>query len=111
LLIANVVPPFKTETEKTALEWNPTALAVMDRSPDPAALLKQIVQRFSPMSWSGSRAAIMESRLPLLKQLESHADPRIAETAREESLRFKQQVEREREWEKENDRATDERFE
>jgi hypothetical protein len=73
--------------------------------------LKQLVQRFAPMSWSGSRAAIMESRLPLLKQLESHANPRIAEVAREEGLRFQQQVEKERKWETENDRSTDERFE
>jgi hypothetical protein len=111
LLVANVVPPFKTETEKTALEWNPTVLALLDRSPDPVASLKQLVQRFAPMSWSGSRAAIMESRLPLLKQLESHANPRIAEVAREEGLRFQQQVEKERKWETENDRSTDERFE
>lgn len=83
----------------------------MERSPDPVAFLKQLVQRFSPMSWSGSRAAIMESRLPLLKQLESHVNPRIGEVAREEGLRFQRQIEQERKWETENDRSTDERFE
>jgi hypothetical protein len=50
-------------------EWTPVAMEMLKRSPDPLAVLKTFVLRFSPTSWWGSRAAIVESRLGLLDRL------------------------------------------
>jgi hypothetical protein len=111
LVAAAVVPLFQTERDAPPGDFSVSALSLLERAPDPVEFLKIFVHRFRPMSWSGSRAAIMETRLPLLQKLEGHADPRIADFAKEEGPRLTQEVERERRWETENDRDSDERFE
>jgi hypothetical protein len=111
LAAAAVVPQFQNVGETSNREFSASAMGLLERAPDPVEFLKIFVHRFRPMSWSGSRAAIMESHIPLLKALESHADHRIADIAKLEGLRLTQEAERERLWETENDRNSDGRFE
>ena len=53
----------------------------------------------------------MESRLPLLKELEANDDPAVAQFAKDQAIRLKHEVASERKWETELDRDKDERFE
>jgi hypothetical protein len=111
-LMAKVMPFFEGQTDQPSeCSWSATALAILDQAPDRVTTLRQFVCRFRPMSWSGSRAAVMETRLPLLRQLESHADPALVAFAKAEGARFKKEIDRERERETQEDKANDERFE
>jgi len=104
-------PNRQAETEAPALSWSETALALLDKAPKKADVLKKLVRHFRPMSWSGSRAAIMEARLPLLKLLEEHPDAAIVAFAKADGQRLKEEIAQERKHETERDKATDERFE
>jgi hypothetical protein len=108
--IARAISYFRTG-ENGSLEWTPLALELMRRSPDRISILKTFAGRFAPSSWSGSRAAIIESRLILLEQLGPLDDAVVADYAREFLPSLREQVSREREWENKRDSDRDERFE
>jgi hypothetical protein len=111
-VVASVIPWFQGQEDQPSQSvWSAAALALLDKAPDRIAVLRQFVRRFRPMSWSGSRAATMETRLPLLRQLESHADSAVAAFAKAEEALFKKEIDQERERETQDDKANDERFE
>ncbi len=82
----------------------------LERAPDPAVVLDQFILRFMPSSgWSGSLAAILESRAILLDQLEEFATLGAAVT--QEKRRLLEWIAKERRSETAMDRQRDERFE
>jgi hypothetical protein len=107
---ASVVTLFRQESRKP-LQWSDTAQALLRRAPDPVAVLKRYVARFRPGSWSGSLAAAMEAPLTPLRGLEEDQNRAIAEFAKAEALRLRQEIERIRQRETEDDKQSDERFE
>jgi hypothetical protein len=98
------------EDEKSA-GWSSDALTIIEAAPDPAKALDVFFDRFMPMSWSGSRADILASRLVMIEALAQHAKPQIAEWAKARAPEFAQTVEKERAEEVRRDRNRDERFE
>jgi hypothetical protein len=113
-LMARVVSMFAGKADQPAapaMKWRDGATALLEKAPDKAEILKILVRRFRPRSWSGSRAAVMETRVPLFKALEGHPDPAIAAFARTEGERFRKEIELEKKHETEHDKETDERFE
>jgi hypothetical protein len=84
---------------------------MLKRAPDVLAVLKQFVGRFSPTSWMGSRAAIVEARLSLFGQLDELVDVSISEFIREARAELVEDIARSRKWETERDSERDERFE
>lgn len=113
-LMAKVVSVFAgkaADAEAPALKWSDAATALLEKAPDKIEILKIFIQRFRPMSWSGSRAAVMEARLPLLTAMGKHREGVFATIARVEAERFKQEIELERKHETERDKEADERFE
>jgi hypothetical protein len=110
--MASVIPVFEGKQDQPSpLGWSAAALAILDKAPDRVAALRQFVGRFRPRSWSGSRAAAMETRLPLLRQLETHADSDVATFAKADGARLRKEIDQERERETKDDKANDERFE
>jgi hypothetical protein len=109
--LAQVVPLYKGKEDAGQLDWNPAALALLDKAPDHVAVLQQFVRRFRPMRWSGSRAVAMATRLPLLAQLENHPDPTVADFAKADGARLRTEIVNERARETKDDKANDERFE
>jgi hypothetical protein len=109
--MASAITLFRPGEEKATLEWSETAEVLLDRAPDRLAVLKEYVRRFQPHTYSGSLAAVMEGPLAPLNRLEEHADPAVAEFAKMEGVRLRQEVEEVRRHETEEDRQTDERFE
>jgi hypothetical protein len=111
-LMAGVVPVFEGQQDQPLpLGWSAAALAILDKAPDRVAALRQFVFRFRPRTWSGSRAAVMETRLPLLRQLETHADAEVAAFAKADGLRLWKEIDQERARETRDDKESDERFE
>ncbi len=108
--IANAISCFRAGKD-SPVGWTPIALKLLEVAPDPLAVLEVYIERFSPRSWSGSRAAIMESRVRLLDNLEHHSNPAIAARAVQKRPELQADVARTREWETMHDRERDERFE
>jgi hypothetical protein len=109
--IASIIPMFSNHKENSSSGWSTLALEILRHAPNKLSVLERFVGRFRPMSWSGSRAAIMESRLPMLAELESYPDADVAQYGREQGIVLKEEIVRERERETKHDRNTDERFE
>jgi hypothetical protein len=91
--------------------WSEQAKALLASAPDPRSVLAVFIERFRPMSWSGSRAALMEANARLLDNLESNASFDLIPFVTEAKAKLAQEVARERLWETQQDRARDERFE
>jgi len=97
--------------ETGARRWTNIALALLKKAPNRVAVLKEFVRRFSPLSWSGSRATIVASNAKLLDELEGDSDPAFIEFVAQEKVRLGKEIEAERRLESSADRARDERFE
>jgi hypothetical protein len=69
------------------------------------------IERFQPMSWSGSRAALMEANARLLDSVAPYVPSGLMPFVSEAKVQLAQMVARERQRETEQDRARDERFE
>jgi hypothetical protein len=109
--MASVISYVRGSEEDSASQWSAIALEFLRRAPEAVAVVRVFARRFRPLSWSGSRAAILEGRQVLLSELEASADPALAAFAKEEGVRFATEVEAERKSEAAEDRKSDERFE
>lgn len=109
--LAAVVKFADADDDEAGTVWSPTAEKIIDAAPAPTDVLNVFLSRFSPMSWSGSRADIMASRVRLMETLLIHKRPDVVRWAEENLPRFKLLVENERGHEAQRDRGRDERFE
>jgi hypothetical protein len=91
--------------------WSEQARALLTSTSDPRSVLAVLVARFRPMSWSGSRAALMEANARLLDSLESHDSSDLSPFVAEVKAQLAQEIARERQRETNDDRERDERFE
>jgi len=91
--------------------WSDQAMVLLLNAPDFRSVLAEFVRRFRPMSWSGSRAALMEANVPLLEILEAEVPEEFLPTIAAAKNQLEQDVAIERQYETERDRARDERFE
>jgi hypothetical protein len=60
---------FDSAANKVPSGWSTKARRLLERAPDRVAVLERFIQRFSPTSWWGSRAAIMEASTKAFSQL------------------------------------------
>lgn len=102
---------YYTASKDGKLEWTPLAIEMLSRAPDPMAVLETFVGRFSPGSWSGSRAAIIETRLGLLDQLGQLKNMFPVGNITRIRSQLVDSIKQERKWENERDSSRDERFE
>lgn len=91
--------------------WTEIAHHVIRQAPDTISVLEILFTRFSPRSWSGSRAAIMRTRVILLEQLCIDENEQIRRWSKTALAEFQARIEREQETEADYDRRRDERFE
>lgn len=92
-------------------EWTPLAIEMLNRAPNPLVVLETFIARFSPTSWSGSRAAIIESRLGLLDRLSQLENTPLVDYVSKIRSELMDDIAKDRKWENERDSARDERFE
>ncbi|MGM4923430.1 hypothetical protein AB8A31_11030 [Tardiphaga sp. 804_B3_N1_9] len=108
--ISRVISYHATSTDGV-VDWTPLAVEMFKRAPDPLVVLATFVERFSPKIWSGSRAAIVESRLPLLDRLKELENTSFADYVTQKRPELVDEIVRIRRWENERDSERDERFE
>jgi hypothetical protein len=110
-VVAASIVAYREGENKDQFEWIPLSLTIIDNAPDAVAVLNEFKGKFRPMSWSGSRADIMQRRLSLISSLKSHKNPIVSEWARNEERVFKEEIISERQWEEKDNRSRNERFE
>ena len=108
--IAACCRAFKSDDE-AKLEWSTLAVQLLRHTPATAGVLSELVQRITPMSWSGSRAMIIRKRAELLDELPSLTGTVTTGMIAPIKQRLLEIAEREARQEREEDRARDERFE
>ncbi|MBH5373518.1 hypothetical protein [Bradyrhizobium glycinis] len=102
---------FKRPANNEPHEWLPLASKLLTKAPDPHAILKEIVRRLRPWSWSGSLATQLEGRLKLLEQLPAGHGPQIADGLNKAKSDFQEWIAKERRNEAAESRERDSRFE
>ncbi len=110
-LAASFVTFARRNDERGPQVWSEHARALLAHAPDPERVLAEFIERFRPMSWSGSRAALIEANARLLDSLETDVSARLTTILTDARAQLARDVVREREWETAEDRARDERFE
>jgi hypothetical protein len=102
---------FQPSGENGLRQWTSTARKILDRASDRIEVLKSFVGQFSPMSWTGSHAAILESNAKYLEELAQHEDHAVRQFIAQEKIRLGELVRSGRRTEALFDRQRDERFE
>jgi len=110
-VVATSIVAYRQGENNDQFEWTPLSLTIIDNAPDAVAVLNGFKRAFRPMSWSGSRADIMEKRLSLISSLKSHQNPIVSEWACHEEKMFKDEIRSERQGEGQHNRSRNERFE
>jgi hypothetical protein len=102
---------YHSASKEGGIEWTPLAIEMLKRAPNPVTVLETFVDRFWPKLWSGSLAAIIESRLGLLDRLGEVKNASLEEFATRIRPQLVDDIDRMRKSEDECDSARDERFE
>lgn len=69
--------PTPDQNGRPVLAWSPIALELLSRAPKIHDVLISFSSVFIPRSWIGSRADMIDGRLPLLDTLEQHLNPAV----------------------------------
>ncbi|HWR34376.1 MAG TPA: hypothetical protein VN622_00725 [Clostridia bacterium] len=110
-LLAAAITPFRGADELGKRSWTALAMSLLDHAPDKVQVLREYVAKFVPMSWSGSRWAIIETNLRLLDDLKSNFEGSVHDFILMQRERLLREIEFDKEWELSRSRAKDERFE
>jgi hypothetical protein len=111
-LATAVAPLFKRPSDKAPLEWTSLTKQLLLKSPNPQAVLRELVYRLYPRGgWSGSLAEKLESRLTLLSQLDIDGVAAIAPALEAAKQELARRIDAERRAEMEESRADSGRFE
>ena len=92
-------------------EISPQALGFLNAAPCPEEVVEAYLEYLAPMSWSGSRADIMENRLKSVETLVDHPAAEVRHTIARLAPGIRAKIGRIREAEQEEERERDQRFE
>jgi hypothetical protein len=109
--VASAIHAFSETAESQNVSWQPIVYAILKNAPELEVVLGRLVDSIRPMSWSGSRADIMQKRSVLFQSLYDHENPKISEWAKKQYTSLQEAVEKEREWEARNYSDRNESFE
>ncbi|CAN7718869.1 hypothetical protein [Mesorhizobium caraganae] len=98
------------DTDKT-ISISQVVVALLRHAPDKQAIMNVVVPRLLPSSWGGSRADIVERRLPLLRSLKPAGDQEIEKAIGAADAKLRELVYAERRREAADERADSESFE
>jgi hypothetical protein len=102
---------FKRPANNEPHEWLPLPVKLLAKAPDPRAVLKEIVRRLHPTSWSGSLATKLEGRLRLLERLPIDQTPALSDARNAAMAVFQERIVTERKHEATASRSRNRRFE
>jgi len=110
-LVASTMKAFKKSDEKGKYEWKPFVYTIFDKAPVLENVLEHLADALRPMSWSGSRADILQRRAVLYQNLYEHDNEEVVAWAKSRHTKLQEEIRNEREREDQQDRGRDESFE
>jgi hypothetical protein len=110
-LVASAMKAFKKSDETGKYEWKPFVYTIFDKAPALDDVLEQLADALRPMSWSGSRADILQKRAVLYQNLYEHDNEEVVAWARSRYTKLQEEIRNEREREDQQDRGRNESFE
>ena len=108
-LLASIITPY--QSNEKSIKWTPLAIELLNSCPEPAKVLDEYLTSFSPNGWTGSRAKILESRLPLFQPLIDSTNEEISAWGIAKKVQWEAYIASEYERETERDSESNERFE
>ncbi|WP_300179722.1 hypothetical protein [uncultured Aliivibrio sp.] len=108
-VLASIITPY--QSNEKSIKWTPLAIELLNSCPEPAKVLDEYLTSFSPNGWTGSRAKILESRLPLFQPLIDSTNEEISTWAIAKKVQWEAYIASEYERETERDSESNERFE
>lgn len=111
-IAASIITFSAIESKENGLPvWSEQAKGLFAQAPEPEKVLKAFIKRFRPMSWSGSRAAIIEKNAHLLDSVAPLIPSSLESFINDIKAELKQEIADEYRRENERDRTRDEKFE
>ena len=102
---------FRKSDKTGKYEWKPFIYMIFDKAPVLEDVLNHLANKFSPMSWTGSRANILQDRAVLYQDFYEHDKNEVAAWARSEHTKLQERIRKDRELENQENREQNERFE
>lgn len=102
---------WEKDSDDGDIELTPAAVEFLEASPHKEAVLMAYASQLEPMSWSGSRADIMQNRTKSFQVFAHHPNPDIAKAAGDAIKEITKRIDAERKWEKRRDEEREQRFE
>jgi hypothetical protein len=111
--VAPNISPFArgSQDNDEVREISAQALGFLNAAPRPEEVVEAYLEYLAPMSWSGSRADIMESRLKSIETLIDHPAPEVRHSIVRLAPGIRARIARIRQAEQEEERERDQRFE
>lgn len=109
--IAGAVDLFVTFSGERSVTISDAGRQLLEASPNPDQVLRVYAGRITPNSWSDSRAAIMERNREALATFTNHMNPEIASSTIQIMADSLSWIEKERERERRDDEANEQKFE
>jgi pimeloyl-ACP methyl ester carboxylesterase len=108
-VLASIITPY--QSNEKSIKWTPLAIEVLNTCPEPVKVLDEYLASFSPNGGTGSRAKILESRLPLFQPLIDSTNEEISAWGIAKKVQWEAYIASEYEREVEHDIDRNERFE
>ncbi len=109
--VACAVPLFETTDDEKTVSISEMSKRFLEASPFPEQVLTSYARRIEPNGWSGSRASSMEKNANALAVFTKHQNPAIATPATQIITKAKTWIKTERDSERREDEANEQRFE
>lgn len=110
-LVASALEAFKQSDETGKYEWKPFVYTIFEKASDLEDVLKRFADALIPVSWSGSRADILERRAVLYLDLYGHDNDEVVAWAKYQYGELQEVIRIERELENEQSRERNDSFE
>ncbi|GAD91216.1 hypothetical protein VHA01S_074_00070 [Vibrio halioticoli NBRC 102217] len=107
--LASIITPYQSNGK--TVEWTQLAVELLQACPEPDVVLDKYLYSFSPNGWTGSRAKILESRLPLFQPLIDSTNEDISKWGIVKKAQWETYIASEYDREVERDSESNERFE
>lgn len=108
-VLASIITPY--QSNEKSIEWTPLAIELLNTCPEPVKILDEYLASFNPNGCTGSRAKILESRLPLFQPLIDSTNEEISAWGIAKKVQWKAYIASEYEREVEHDIDRNETFE
>ncbi|HBU6504625.1 TPA: hypothetical protein MC518_003991 [Escherichia coli] len=109
--VASGINLWSKDGEQSPICLQDDALRFLEASPEPRAVLEIFAEHVAPSSWFSSRANVMQPRVEAIGQLVTHERADISKSARAVYEKLTNWVEKEKERERLEDEALEQRFE